>query len=1063
MTARVLRPLLRADVVRSLHRTRPDGYGIESLEPRTLLTSLVWSAAPSLPVARGHAAAVSTPASIFLFGGSPASGGSSAVLELDASASAWVSSPSLDQSRVSPGAGATGQLGPIIYTSDGGDYKYASDIFVFGGAAQGQPTATSVNYYPAPGQDNITTAPSMSTARSAFAYATDPATGDLYAIGGLGTSNIPLSSGEFYDENADKWTTIAPLAHPIYNAAAAPDGAGHILVFGGDSTSGAPLDTVYRYTIATNSWDTASSMPMALAQSSALYAAYGQIYLIGGLGASGAVANVETYNPVTDTWADEAPLPAPVYGAAAVIDANQNIQIIGGYSSPAVPLASVWNSPIGPAPVGLPVPPALGFENLWDVYNGAPQPVTPTAVGTDGVTPVAGTFTVTYNGSLAPPTNAGQYNVVANFTSADPGYVNSVTAGVLNISPAQPTITLTGGGTTLWNGQPHPVTGTAVGIDGQTPVAGSFNITYNGSATAPTNAGVYNVLATFTSGDPNYASTTATTTITIPDPTIPTGVKVVGYTASSIEISWNPVPVPISGYIVYERFVAHSPRGSGVSITYSAIASGLTGTSYIIGLHGGTFAVASVSSTGVVSTRSADASGSALYAPSLYGVITSGGAVVSSITTEVGQPTTATLNAYGNLYPTFTMTSGPATMSVNPTTGVISYTPAPSDMGTVYATFVATNSVGSASITIPFVVQGLPTVRVTGGTFDFDGNVHSATAVAFGLDGVTPIAGSFTFTYAPVQYPTARSTSPYAEPGTYVVYATFTSSDPAYGGASGTGMLTIRPAVPGTSGDDTITLVQDADGQHIDWTISGLSGQVLINDPLGLTIDGNGGSDTIVLDYPNGNPLPNTLHLNGTFTVNGLQGSNPFAGTSLDINKSTVYFSYGTSDPIAAITNYLQNGYNSGSWDGAPTASTGVITSSAARTSNGYMIGYADSADGVVSGQPANTVELKYTLGGDLDLTGTVNFQDFSRLISNFGKPASWDGGALTYANVVSFNDFAIAVSNYGKQVAATTATPANSSAVPSRFAPAVLAPADTSPVTLSSTSTRPRNRLKHR
>ena len=51
-------------------------------------------------------------------------------------------------------------------------------------------------------------------------------------------------------------------------------------------------------------------------------------------------------------------------------------------------------------------------------------------------------------------------------------------------------------------------------------------------------------------------------------------------------------------------------------------------------------------------------------------------------------------------------------------------------------------------------------------------------------------------------------------------------------------------------------------------------GQLLVNDAAGLTINGNGSNDVITLVYTNGNPLPNTIHLNGTFTVNGLSGVN---------------------------------------------------------------------------------------------------------------------------------------------------------------------------------------------
>ncbi|HSZ58075.1 MAG TPA: kelch repeat-containing protein [Tepidisphaeraceae bacterium] len=1027
MTTRFARESVRPGRSRYFRRNAGGTYGVETLERRTLLTALAWAAGPTLPVGRGHAAAVSQYGNIYLLGGSPASGSSSAVLELAYGASSWSSAPVLDTASVSPGAGVTGQSGPIINTSEGPAYKYTSDLFVFGGAVGGQPTATTVNYDPSPGGEGTTTAPSMSAARSAFAYATDPVTGNLYAFGGLGTSNKALAAGEMYNEDADVWTSVAPLPQPLYNATAASDGAGHLLVFGGDDASGNLLDTVYRYTIATNSWDQAGPMPMALAQSSAVFGAYGLVYLIGGLSASGAVANVENYDPVTDTWTDEMPLPSPVYGAGAVIDFNQNIQVIGGYgTSSTTPLTTVWASPVGPAPVGIPLAPQLGFSYLGTVYDGAPQPVTPTAVGSDGVTPVNGTFTVTYDGSATPPTNAGQYHVIAYFTSADPGYVSSVENGTLQIIPATPAITLTGGGTVLWTGQPHPVTATEVGIDGVTPVPGSFNITYNGSTTAPTNAGAYNVLATFTSADPNYANATATTTITIPDPTIPTGVKVVGYTTHSIEIAWNPVPVPISSYTIYQKFgYLHG------GYHYSAIATGLTGTSDILSLSSGTFAVASVSPTGVVSARSADASGSALSPPSLYGVITSGGALVSSITCEVGQPVTATLDAYGNLYPTFTMTSGPATMSVSPTTGVISYTPAQADVGTQYATFVATNSVGSATLTVPFVVQDVPTVQVTGGTYDFDGNTHAAaSAVAYGVDGVTPVSGTFTFAYAPVQYPNVRSPAPYSAPGTYIVYATFNSGDPTYSGAVGTGTLVIRPAVPGTAGNDPITLVQDADGEHIDWSLPGMSGQVLINDPLGLTIDGNGGSDAITLDYTLGNPLPNFIRLNGTFILNGLQGTSPLAGTTLDLGRSTLYVSYAdtSSDPLAAIQQYLLAGYNNGAWTGAATATTattGAITSAAAAADSTHAtaIGYADFADGSNVDTLANTIELKFTLAGDANLDGTVNSADLQTILAGLNRPGAWDQGDFNYDGAVNSADLQELLTTLNTSLTAQTAT----------------------------------------
>jgi hypothetical protein len=96
------------------------------------------------------------------------------------------------------------------------------------------------------------------------------------------------------------------------------------------------------------------------------------------------------------------------------------------------------------------------------------------------------------------------------------------------------------------------------------------------------------------------------------------------------------------------------------------------------------------------------------------------------------------------------------------------------------------------------------------------------------------------------------------------------------------------------------------------------------------------------------------------------------------------------------------------------------------------MIGYVDAADGTGFNVFSNTIELKYTLAGDLNLTRTVTFADFAKLVANYGKPAHWDGGALTYGATVSFADFALLVANYGKQaVTSTTAAVVSAASAP--------------------------------
>jgi hypothetical protein len=240
--------------------------------------------------------------------------------------------------------------------------------------------------------------------------------------------------------------------------------------------------------------------------------------------------------------------------------------------------------------------------------------------------------------------------------------------------------------------------------------------------------------------------------------------------------------------------------------------------------------------------------------------------------------------------------------------------------------------------------------------------------------------------------------------------------------------------ITGTAGADTITLKKDTDGQSIDWTISGDSNTYFmsINDVNGLTINGNGGADIINLDYTNGNPLPHGIHLNGgtgKFTINNLQGATPLAGTTVDINRSTVFINYASpaneAATVALIKSYLANGYNGGAWNG--TNASGVMTSAAAaaNTNHNTAIGWADSGDGSGVNTTANTVELKYTLNGDTNLNGTVDIFDLNNLLPHFNAPGVWTGGDFTYNGTVDIFDLNTLLPNFntslGSQVQSAT------------------------------------------
>jgi hypothetical protein len=252
-------------------------------------------------------------------------------------------------------------------------------------------------------------------------------------------------------------------------------------------------------------------------------------------------------------------------------------------------------------------------------------------------------------------------------------------------------------------------------------------------------------------------------------------------------------------------------------------------------------------------------------------------------------------------------------------------------------------------------------------------------------------------------------------------------------------VVPVLKTVEGTTGQDRITLGQDPDHVHIDWSFGTTTAQILINDPAGLTINGNGSNDIIVTDTTNGNPLPGTLHLNGTFTI-GLSAGTPLTGT-LEIGQSTVYVGYfGGPNSAALVQQWLVAGYNGGAWNGTPVGSSGAITSSAAAggPTGVFGIGYADWADGVVNGQPSNTVEIRYTVMGDTNLDRLVNAVDAVTMARNYliaGKTA-WDLGNFNYDATINLSDAMILQKNFnatatGSVVAATVAAVGAAASVP--------------------------------
>ncbi|MGM0594610.1 MAG: MBG domain-containing protein, partial [Pseudomonadota bacterium] len=182
------------------------------------------------------------------------------------------------------------------------------------------------------------------------------------------------------------------------------------------------------------------------------------------------------------------------------------------------------------------------LSQLQATYDGLPKSA---GAATD---PAGLAVSLTYDGAATAPTAAGSYDVLA--TVNDPNYQGEA-AGVLTISKAAASVTLSQLQAT-YDGSPKPA-GAATD-----PAGLAVSLTYDGSATAPTDAGSYDVVATVT--DPNYQGE-ATGVLNIS----PVSASV---SLSQLQATYDGSPKP--------AVVTTEPEGLAVGVTYDGAATSPT-------------------------------------------------------------------------------------------------------------------------------------------------------------------------------------------------------------------------------------------------------------------------------------------------------------------------------------------------------------------------------------------------------------------------------------------------------------------------------------------------------
>jgi hypothetical protein len=428
------------------------------------------------------------------------------------------------------------------------------------------------------------------------------------------------------------------------------------------------------------------------------------------------------------------------------------------------------------------------LSSLAQVYDGTAKAITATTV------PAGRPIAFTYNGSASAPINSGSYSVVG--TVNDPNYSGSA-SGTLVISKATATVTL-GNLAQVYDGTAKSATVTTV------PVNRPVTVTYNGSTTAPVNAGSYSVVATV--NDPNYTgSATGTLVISQPGGNVVLGNLAQTYDGTAKAATATTTPPNLAVSFTYNGS-ATPPVNAG---SYAVVAT-ITNPSYT-GTASGTLVISKAAATVTLGNLAQAYDGTArlvtastvpagrpvtfTYNGSATAPVNTGSySVVATVNdpnytgtangTLVVSKGTATI-LLGNLAQTYdgsqkipSVVTLPAGLSVSMSYNGIGAKPRNVGSYTVVATVSDSNYTGTATDTL---VISKPAATVTLGnlTKTYTGTASAATATT------VPAGLSVSFTYN-------GSTTVPVNAGTYTVVGTV--NDNSYGGTA-TGTMVISKAI----------------------------------------------------------------------------------------------------------------------------------------------------------------------------------------------------------------------------------------------------------------------------
>ena len=482
---------------------------------------------------------------------------------------------------------------------------------------------------------------------------------------------------------------------------------------------------------------------------------------------------------------------------------------------------------------------AITLSNLNPTYDGTPKSATAATL------PAGLTVDLTYDGSATSPTNVGSYAVDA--VVSDPNYQGSTT-GTLVIAKATAVVNL-GNLAQTYDGTPKSATATT------TPSGLTVDLTYDGSAVAPSAAGNYLVAGTV--NDPNYdGSASATLVISPAVATVTLGNLNQTYDGNQLSVTVSTVPVGLSVDVTYNGSAVAPVNANSYAVVATVNDLNYSGTA------NGTFIISPATSTTTVT------GGTFIY---------DGGT----------HPASVAVTGVGGLNispaPVYSGACSAAPINVSDTPCTASYT--------FGGDANHTGSTNTATITI---TSAAASVSVTGGTFAFDANPHPATGFAYGVGGLPdtllPVptityTGSGSTSYGPSIVPPVAA-------GTYDVLAAF-DGNANYQPASASTTITISALTLTVTADDKSMNFGDADPAFT-FQYSGFFGtddaSVLTQEPACDVVDPH----TAVNDYP----IVCSSGMDDNYSFIYVDGTLSVGSSILTVTADNKMIQVGAADPI---------------------------------------------------------------------------------------------------------------------------------------------------------------------